>query len=182
MNEMVNTQTYLFLVCIQIGILMGIFYDLIRLWRNIIKHPHFIIQIEDLIYWLICAGFGFYTIYTHNYGDIRPFVFIGMILGGIFYFNTFSIIFMKVALWVINTIKKCIRKLISLLLIPIKWIFNLLHIPLNYIIGRYMVINNIRKHKMRKIKRKWYHTKADIKTELRLKKRKKMIYKQHKSR
>lgn len=182
MNEIVNTQTYLFLACIQIGILMGMFYDLIRILRNIIKRPHLIIQLEDLVYWLICSGFAFYMIYTHNYGAIRPFVFIGILLGGIFYFSTFSIIFMKVAVWIIDTMKKYINILINLLLMPVQWILKVLHIPFNYIVKKYIKINSIRKHKMRRIKRKWYHTKADIRTELRLKKDKKTVYNQNKSR
>ncbi len=182
MNEIVNTQTYLFLACIQIGILMGILYDLIRLFRNVIKHPHLIVQLEDLLYWLICAGFAFYMIYNHNYGAIRPYVFIGILLGGIFYFCTFSVIFMKIGLMIIDIVKQYINKLINLLLIPIRWILRILHIPLRYIVTRYTKINTIRKHKMRRIKRRWYHAKADIRTELRIKKNKKTVYKHNKSR
>ncbi|WP_070001073.1 spore cortex biosynthesis protein YabQ [Cellulosilyticum sp. I15G10I2] len=173
MNQIVSNQSLLFITCAQIGIVMGIFFDLIRIFRKIIKHPDILVQLEDLIYWIICALIGFYMLYINNYAAIRPFVFIGILLGAILYFASFSIVFMKIATIVINYIKALIHKIIRLLLIPIKGAVRILKVPLKYASGKLSAANYYKKRRLRRLRRKWYHTKADIRTELRIKKDKK---------
>ena len=173
MNEMVNTQTILFLKCIEIGIIMGMIYDVVRIFRKIIPHPNLLVQIEDSLYWIICGLIGFGMLYMHNYGEIRMFVFIGVILGAIFYFATFSIIFMKIANYIIDFVKKAIRFLIHIISIPLKWCLNLIMIPVKHVANKVGIIKQKQKYRTRKLKRKWYHKKADIRTELRIRKKKK---------
>lgn len=79
MNQIVNDQALLFITCIEIGVIIGMFFDIIRILRKLIKHPDFLVQIEDALYWVICALIGFYMLYVNNYGAIRPFVFIGIL-------------------------------------------------------------------------------------------------------
>lgn len=173
MNEMVGTQTMLFLKCIEIGILMGMIYDLIRIFRKIIPHPNFLVQIEDSLYWIICALIGFGMLYMHNYGEIRFFVFIGIILGAVFYFATFSIIFMKIATYIIDLVKKFIHFLIHIISIPINWCIKMIMIPIRLVERKLIKLKQKQKMRTRKLKRKWYHKKAEIKTELRIRKKKK---------
>ena len=137
MNVLVTKQTLLFLTAIQIGILMGIIFDLIRIFRKLIKHPNIFVQIEDMLYWVVSGFIGFYMLYICNYAAIRPYIFIGMILGGLFYFLSFSIWFMKLATIAIEYLKKVIVKMVQCLIIPIKavtrWILSILGLPINYI-------------------------------------------------
>lgn len=173
MNQIVNSQALLFITCIEIGIIMGMFYDLIRIIRKIVKHANIIIQIQDTFYWIICAFIGFYMLYINNYAAIRPFVFIGILLGITFYFLTFSILFIKLATIIIYYTKKIIYQIIHKVAIPIKALLHILSIPLSWMIQRKKKLSNYKKRKMRTWKRKWYHTKAEIKTELRIMKEKK---------
>ncbi len=173
MNQIVSSQSLLFMTCAQIGIIMGIFFDLIRIFRKIIKHPDFLVQIEDFLYWVVCAFVGFYMLYISNYAAIRPFVFIGILLGAILYFASFSIIFMKIATIVIDYVKRIIAQLIHLMLIPIKKVVVLISIPLKYVHNQLSIVNYYKKRKLRKIKRKWYHKKAEIRTEIKIRKSKK---------
>lgn len=172
MNELVNTQTLLFIKCIEIGILMGMIYDLIRIARKIINHYNFIVQVEDVLYWLACSLIGFAILYMHNYAEIRFFGLIGMILGGIMYLCTFSIIFMKIATWVIDLVKKIISYILHILSIPIKWLMTLVYIPLRWMRRSLGIANNCQKQKVRTLRRKWYHKKADIKTSIKIKREK----------
>ena len=170
MNQMITEQSLLFLTAVQIGVLMGVLFDLVRIFRKLIKHPSFLVQIEDMLYWVVCGFMGFYMLYICNYADIRPYIFIGIVLGGIFYFSTFSIIFMKIATIVIFYIKAFLRKLIKLLLIPLKGILHMIRIPLRYISKQYLHIKYVYKLKYRQIKRKQYEQKSDKKVEKYLKK------------
>lgn len=169
MNEIVNAQTLLFIRAIEIGILLGMFYDLIRIFRKIIPHVNWLVQIEDILYWLFCTFVAFSIFYVHNFADIRFFVFIGMILGGIFYLCTFSIVFMKIAAWFIELMRRIITYIIKLLLIPIRWIIELIKIPLRMLQMQLIRWRKYRRGQVRKAKRKWYYTTADIKTGIKLK-------------
>lgn len=170
MSQMVTEQSLLFLTSVQIGILMGVLFDLIRIFRKIIRHPNFFVQIEDMLYWIVCGFIGFYMLYICNYADVRPYIFIGIILGGILYFATFSIVFMKIATLVIFYIKALIRKLIKLLLIPLKGLLRVMRIPLKYIGKQYRHFKYLCKLRYRQLKRRQYEQKSDKKVEKYLKK------------
>ena len=173
MNQIVSSQSLLFITCAQIGIMMGILFDLIRIFRKIIKHPDFLVQVEDLTYWILCGFIGFYMLYINNYAAIRPFVFIGILLGAILYFASFSLLFMKIATIVINYMKDLIQKIVKLILIPIKGLIKIIKVPIKYICNKLDIINTYKKHRIRKLKRKWYYKKADLRTEIRARKIKK---------
>lgn len=172
MNELVNVQTLLFIKCIEIGILMAMIYDLIRIFRKIIKHYNWVVQVEDTLYWVACSFVGFGILYMHNYAEIRLFSIVGMILGAILYLCTFSIIFMKIATWIIDLVKKIISYIVHILSIPIKWIIYLIKIPIKWIAKWLGIANMNQKQQVRKLRRKWYQKKADIRTSIKVRKQK----------
>ncbi len=172
MNQIVSSQVQLFITSIQIGILLGILFDLIRIARKIIKHPNFLVQIEDMLYWIISGFIGFYILYRCNYANIRPFIFIGMLLGATLYFLTFSIVFMKITTIMIDFIKRILRKCYALLLIPIKAIVGAIKIPLVYIKHQIRKAYYHQKIHLRALKRKHYFKVADKKVDTYLKKSK----------
>lgn len=155
MNKLVTAQTLLFVTSIQIGIFMGALYDLIRIFRKLIKHPNLFVQIEDMLYWVFCSFMSFYLLYICNYAEIRPFVFIGIILGAVFYFLTFSIIFMKIATQVVLYIRKLVKITIHFLMLPIKWFLKLLGYPLRWVklwCGHMLLLLELRYRRWRRIK------------------------------
>lgn len=172
MNQIISSQARLFITSVQIGIMMGIVFDLIRIVRKIVRHPSFFVQLEDMLYWIFCGFTGFYMLYICNYADIRPYIFIGIILGALLYFLTFSIVFMKIMTQVIYYVKNIFYKLYQLILIPIKKIQKLIRIPLNYIRNRYGRIKYQQKLKKRARARIKYQQLADKKTERFLKNQK----------
>lgn len=165
MNEIVNTQTLLFLKSIQIGILFAVIYDLVRIFRKIIPHPNWLVQLEDSLYWLACAFIGFGILYIHNYGDIRLFIFLGMILGAVFYLLTLSIIFMRIATYIIELLRSIITYIVRIVSIPVKWCIGLLKIPVKimYAYCNYLKAESNRKKK--KMKQKYYYQQADKQTQ-----------------
>ncbi|MGL4362859.1 MAG: spore cortex biosynthesis protein YabQ [Cellulosilyticaceae bacterium] len=181
MNEMVNVQTLLFIKAIEIGIIMGMIYDIIRIIRKIVIHPNWLVQAEDALYWISCIGIGFTALYIHNFAEIRVFVFIGMILGAILYFATVSIIFMKVATWIINLMRKIISELIRILSIPLRFIIRLLSIPAMHIKKLIVKVKKFIYYKFRQSKRKLQYVESDFKTHIYMKQNKN-IYKRKKTR
>ena len=174
MNQIVSSQSMLFLASVEIGVLMGVLFDLIRIFRKIVKHPNFLVQIEDMLYWIVCALLGFYRLYICNYAEIRPYICIGIILGAVFYFLTFSVIFMKIATAVINYVKALVNKLIRLIIVPIKAFIKLLkrwiQIPIQYISKRWHHFLYMNKLRYRQYKREQYEKKSDKKVDQYLKK------------
>ena len=49
MNQVVSSQAILFITSVEIGILMGVLFDLIRIFRKLLKHPNFLVQVEDML-------------------------------------------------------------------------------------------------------------------------------------
>ena len=156
----INEQAFLFLTCVQTGIIMGMLYDLIRILRKIIHHPNWLVQIEDLLYWITCGCFAFIMVYWENYGQIRVFIFIGILIGAILYFCTASILFMKVATWTIYWTKKVLKKIISFVLIPIKCIIVIMNIPYRYVWRAYDGARKYKRSQIRKARNKWRRRRA----------------------
>lgn len=161
----INEQAFLFLTCVQTGIIMGMLYDVIRILRKIIHHPNWIVQIEDLLYWITCGCFAFIMIYWENYGQIRVFVFIGILIGAILYFTTASILFMKAATWTIDWVKKIIKAVISFVLIPIRCIIGVIKIPYRYVCKLKRIAKQYKVARVRRVKHKWKRRKAKWRTQ-----------------
>lgn len=158
----INEQVFLFLTCVQTGVMMGMLYDLIRIFRKIIRHPNWMVQIEDLVYWVTCGCFAFIMLYWENYGQIRVFIFAGILIGAVLYFSTFSILFMKIASWVIFWAKKIINQLIQFVLIPIKCIIRILNVPYRYSCKMCATFNKYKQMQVGKVRNKGKRYKSKI--------------------
>lgn len=178
MNEIVNTQTLLFIRAIQVGMLLASLYDLIRIARKMVKHPNWLVQIEDMLYWIVCMFISFGIFYIHNFASIRFFVLIGMLLGAVFYLVTFSIVFMKVATYVIEVVKKALSCLIQWLSIPIKWLIRLICIPITLLISKWHHLTTISHRKRKHMQRKLRYIQDDAKAGIHTKRNKKIYTKE----
>lgn len=112
---------------------MGFLYDFIRIARRSVKHSNLMVQIEDIIYWVVVALAMFLLMLSQNYGEIRLFSIAGMVIGMVIYFLTLSHIFLKVSVAIINLIKKIICVIFNILATPFRLMAKLASIPLKYI-------------------------------------------------
>lgn len=119
-------QIEIVLLAITIGFAMGFFYDIIRIFRNIVFHGNILIHIEDIIYWIFMSIAIFLIILYVNNGEIRAFFVIGIILGMLFYFFTISKLFIKVSNKILFIIKRIIKFIIECILTPFKIVLNIL--------------------------------------------------------
>ena len=115
---MAQNQAYLFLVFSLTGVIIGILFDFFRILRRTIKTPNFITYIEDILFWIITGFLILYNIWYFNNGEIRIYMFLGIILGVLIYMLTLSSILIKI-------FSKILRTLINVLELPFKTIISI---------------------------------------------------------
>lgn len=86
------------------GVIITCIYDCFLIIRRLIKHTIFLISIEDMIFWVICAISVFSMLYRENNGMLRWFAVGGAFLGMLLYKKTISGFLVK-------TISRILQKL-----------------------------------------------------------------------
>lgn len=109
-NISILEEARLFVDGFLLGALLVAGYDLIRVFRRLIRHGIVWVSIEDSIYWLICAVLMFVMLYQNNDGRIRAYIFGAAVLGGIIYHLVLGKYFIRIVSRVIFTMKKHLKK------------------------------------------------------------------------
>lgn len=117
--HMAQNQAYLFLVFSMTGVAIGILFDFFRILRRSIKTSNYITYIEDVLFWILTGILVLYNIWYFNNGEIRIFIFLGIILGVLIYMSTLSNIIIKIFTKILQTI-------INVLEVPIKAVIAIL--------------------------------------------------------
>ena len=123
---MLINQTSLFLIFTINGILIGIIFDIFRIFRKTIKTSDFVTYIEDFLFWIITAIVLLYSIFTYNNGELRFFMFLAVILGFIIYIFTISSYLIKINVKIINVIKRIFLNLFEIIYKPLIKTFKIL--------------------------------------------------------
>ena len=110
---MAQNQAYLFLVFSITGVIIGILFDFFRILRKTIKTPNIITYIEDILFWILTGLLILYNIWYFNDGEIRMFMFLGIILGTLIYMSILSKM-------VILVFTKTLQTIIKILEVPFK--------------------------------------------------------------
>lgn len=112
---MVQNQAYLFLVFSLTGVIIGVLFDFFRILRRAIKTSNLITYIEDILFWILTGILILYNIWYFNNGEIRVYMFLGIILGVLIYMSTLSSIVIKI-------FSKLLKIIIKTLELPFKTI------------------------------------------------------------
>lgn len=147
-----SDQALLFLTTVIIGAFIGFIYDFIRIFRKVIRHPDFVVQIEDSAFWILSAAGIFIIMLDRNYGEIRLFSILGIFIGMIIYFFTVSRPFLSVSFAIIDFIKRVIKFIIYVVLLPFKFILKLLSYPYRFVEGYILFVYR----KLKSILKKYY--------------------------
>ena len=119
---MVTNQVYLFFIFIINGILIGLLFDFFRISRKVIATNDFITYLEDTLFWILTGFIILYSIFTFNNGELRLFVFLGILMGVLFYMLFMSSYIIKINIKIINITKK----ILNILLAPFKVIWHII--------------------------------------------------------
>lgn len=123
---MITTQAKLFLIFTVNGIIIGLLFDFFRILRKSFKTKDFVTYIEDIIFWILTGFIILYSTFTFNNGEIRLFLFVGIILGILLYMLFFSSYVIKINVSIITFIKKLVIKIFNIVIIPFKFIYKLI--------------------------------------------------------
>ena len=115
---MVQNQAYLFLVFSLTGVVIGVLFDFFRILRRSIKTSNIITYIEDVLFWIITGLLILYNIWYFNNGEIRIYMFLGIMMGILIYMFTLSnfiiLIFTKVLVTIIKILELPIKTIIDI--------------------------------------------------------------------
>ncbi len=127
MSGEIVREWHFWLVSIATGAFLAFVYDVIRLFRRLVRHGRLAVDLEDILYWTACFGLSFTLLYYGNNGVIRFAAVLGAAVGMFIYAVTAGRFFVRAGYLVIDRtvgslirlIRKLIRKLRRLLM-PVK--------------------------------------------------------------
>ena len=138
---MVQNQAYLFLVFSLTGVEIGILFDFFRILRRTIKTGNIVTYIQDILFWIFTGILVLYNIWYFNNGEIRVYMFLGIIIGTLIYMSTLSNIFVKL-------FTKILSMIIKVLEIPFKTIITIFRKIITAILSFFT--KNVKKLKIKK--------------------------------
>lgn len=115
MSENVVKECVFWIESLMSGVVMAFAYDIIRLFRSLIHHNSLFVNIEDLLYWIMCFFMAFTMLYYENNGVIRLAAVFGAAIGIMMYSVSVGKIFVKY-------VSLSIKKIIFWMLKPILYI------------------------------------------------------------
>lgn len=127
MNNIIVNQAYLFLIFILNGLFIGIIFDIFRILRRSFETPNLVTYIEDCIFWIISAMSFLYTLFVFNNGEIRGYMFIGLLLGIAIYMIFFSKAIVKISVKVITFFKNILYKIFKIIIYPVQIILKVIN-------------------------------------------------------
>ena len=153
-------QAGLFLSTVGMGMVIGLFYDVFRIFRKTAPHFALAVQLEDLFFWVAVTGAMFYFMLSQNFGEIRPFSIIGAGCGVALYFATISRWVIKIAVVVVNYLKKVFAAAFKIISLPIRFVWVLLLPPITkFAASRRKDLHSLARYgkiKARKTTREWF--------------------------
>ena len=123
---MISNQAILFFIFIVNGLIIGLLFDFFRILRKTFDTNDIVTYIEDFIFWILTGAVILYSIFTFNNGEIRLFMFLGIIIGLTIYMLCLSNNVIKINVFIFNILKNIILKIIHVILIPFKFIISII--------------------------------------------------------
>ncbi len=123
MSQSIVVEALFALKCMGMGVVITVAYDLLRIFRNCVRHNRVAVSCEDFFFWVVCAIFIFAVLYRENDGILRWYCIAGALLGMVVYGKLVSPYFvgimstiLKKAIYLVSSAGKAICK-------PFKWLF-----------------------------------------------------------
>ncbi|MDE6220543.1 MAG: spore cortex biosynthesis protein YabQ [Lachnospiraceae bacterium] len=165
MSGEIVREWHFWLISIATGVCMAFAYDVLRLFRRLVRHGRFAVDLEDILYWTACFGLSFTLLYYGNNGVIRFAAVLGAAVGMLIYAATVGRFFVKISFWIIDkTVGSLFRiigkgiKGIRKLLRPVKCFatvkYDRLRRRLIRIFQRIQLTRTTNRHKMKEYRRK----------------------------
>ena len=117
------------------GIILGIIFDFYRVVRGVCRPHIWITSLTDLIYWLIATVLVFIALLMGNSGEVRLYIFMGLLLGVVLYYRLASHVVIYLVLRTLKIVRQIMRKgywlVFKGIYSPLKYFLRLLNRPLD---------------------------------------------------
>ena len=123
---MAINQAYLFLIFVLDGFIIGLLFDFFRILRKTFKTSDIITYIQDILFWILTGLVVLYSIFIFNNGEMRIYIFLGILIGIVLYILLLSKYIIKINVFIINKIKWFVSIILRIIFMPFKFIFNIL--------------------------------------------------------
>lgn len=130
MGASVSEQTIVFLAMSVCGAVIGILFDLFRSFRLLARPKGAAVHVSDFLFCLLAMTVLFGGLIYFNNGQLRWYVFLGLILGGILYFLICSAYLLSFFMFIERAFVKIIRIILKILLTPARFLYKILCIPI----------------------------------------------------
>lgn len=107
-------QLYNFCIFIVLGTIISFIFDIFRILRKKFKTNNFFTYIEDISFWLISGSLIISAIFKFNEGELRAYLFIGILIGIIIYILLFTKFINNIFLKLLTPIKKILDLFLGL--------------------------------------------------------------------
>jgi spore cortex biosynthesis protein YabQ len=114
--ESLGTQLYAFGIVLLAGITLGLFFDLFRVIRGLLRPGLFSTPLLDLLFWALITPVLVLYLILANWGELRGYVIIGLALGLFFYRLLLSGMIISLLLWLVQVVRSFLNLSISFLL------------------------------------------------------------------
>lgn len=112
------------------GMYLGIAADTFHRFHNRKKRRTWILYINEILFWILQGLVIFYILYLTNYGQLRLYIWLALILGFAFYQSLLRVWYLKMLEHLIQfsvTTYQVIRRLIQRIIIaPLSWMLKVL--------------------------------------------------------
>lgn len=120
MSESIIRDNYFLLYSLILGVCVTILYDILRIFRRVIKHKDALVSIEDLLYWIVVAISVFYVMHTESNGTLRWFAILGAAIGMGIYKKTLSTPFVNLTSKGLQIILRFWGRIVTVIVKPFK--------------------------------------------------------------
>lgn len=114
--ESLGTQLYAFGIVLLAGITLGLFFDLFRVIRGLIRPGLISTPILDLLFWALITPILVLYLILANWGELRGYVIIGLLLGLFFYRLLLSDMIISLLLWLVQGVGGLLNLVVSFVL------------------------------------------------------------------
>lgn len=114
------------------GMVMAFVFDIYRVFKWLLKLPKLLIHFIDLAIWLAMAVVVFNILILGNWGEVRFYVFLGLMCGLGLYFKFCSKIAVKIFLEILDITRKLAKFIFKVFTYPIKIIGTIMKLIRGY--------------------------------------------------
>jgi spore cortex biosynthesis protein YabQ len=108
------------------GIILGVLLDIYRVMKGRFRFRGWVVSLIDLLYWTVAAGLVFGLLMWSNWGVLRFYVFLAVVLGIVLYYSWMSRTMIRLISWSFRLVEWMIRVVFRTLYVTF-WV------PLTYV-------------------------------------------------